>query len=44
MGNEAIAVGVPLKVYLDLAFKLRKRGDLRGPDRVVALAIKSWLA
>lgn len=44
MRNEAIAVGVPTKVYLDLAFQLRKSGDLRSPDQVVPLAIKSWLA
>jgi hypothetical protein len=44
MRNEAIAAGVPTKVYLDLAFHLRKNGDLRSPDQVVALAIKAWLA
>lgn len=44
MQNEAIPVGVPTNVYLDLAFQLRKSGDLRSPDQVVALAIKSWLA
>jgi hypothetical protein len=43
MKNEAIPVEVPAKVYLDLAYQLRKSGDLRSPDQVVALAIRTWL-
>jgi hypothetical protein len=44
MTNEAIPVQVPTRVYLDLAYQLRKSGDLRSPDDVVALAIRSWLS
>jgi hypothetical protein len=44
MGNEAVSVGLPTKVYLDLAFQLRKGGDLRSPEEVVLLAVRHWLA
>lgn len=44
MTNEAFAVGIPTRVYLDLAYQLRKRGDMRTPNDIVGLAIKSWLA
>lgn len=44
MENEALSVKVPAKVYLDLVFQLRKNGDLRAPDEVVALAIRHWLS
>lgn len=43
MNNEGIGVQVPLKVYLELAFRLRTAGDTRGPDEVVAFILKSWL-
>lgn len=43
MKNETIPVEVPAKVYLDLAYLLRKNGDLRSPDQVVALAVRHWL-
>lgn len=43
MKNEAISVELPAKVYFDLAYQLRKNGDMRSPDQVVALAIKTWL-
>lgn len=32
MTNEAIAVQVPLGVYLELAYRLRNSGDTRDPD------------
>jgi hypothetical protein len=44
MTNETFRVGLPTRVYLDLAYQLRKSGDLRTPDEVVGLAIKGWLA
>lgn len=44
MKNEAVSVQVPTKVYLDLAFHLRKSGDQRNPDQVVAVAIRTWLS
>jgi hypothetical protein len=44
MSNEALPVLVPTQAYLDLAFHLRKNGDLRRPDDVVALAIRQWMA
>jgi hypothetical protein len=44
MSNETIPVAVPSKVYLDLSFHLRKQGDLRSPDEVVALAVRHWMA
>jgi hypothetical protein len=43
MTNEAIAVQVPLGVYLELAYRLRNSGDTRGPDDVVVFALKAWL-
>ena len=42
--NEAISVAVPAKVYLDLIMHLRKSGDLRGADEVVAFALRQWMA
>jgi hypothetical protein len=44
MQNEAITVGVPATLYLDLAYQLRKSDDMRAPEQVVALAIKHWMA
>jgi hypothetical protein len=44
MSNETIPVQVPTKVYLDLAYQLRRSGDMRGPDEIIALAIRSWMA
>lgn len=44
MGNEAFSVELPSKVYLDLAFHLRKSGDLRNPSEVVVQAVRAWLA
>lgn len=44
MTNEAFALAVPTRVYLDLAYQLRKSGDMRTPDEIVGLALKSWLA
>jgi hypothetical protein len=44
MTNETIGVGVPTKVYLDLAYHLRKHGDMRSPDDIVALALRNWMA
>lgn len=44
MSNETIPVAVPAKVYLDLSFHMRKQGDLRSADEVVALAIRNWMA
>lgn len=43
MTNEAIAVEVPLGVYLELAFRLRNSGDTREPNDVVVFALKAWL-
>jgi hypothetical protein len=43
MSNEAIAVQVPLGVYLELAYRLRNSGDTREPDDVVVVALKAWL-
>jgi hypothetical protein len=34
--NETFSVGVHTRVYLDLAYQLRKSGDLRTPDEVAA--------
>ncbi len=44
MKNEAIAVGIPSRVYLDLILQLRQYGDMRQPDEIVAVAINTWLA
>lgn len=44
MTNETIPVQVPTKVYLDLAYQLRRSCDLRTPDEVIGLAIPSWLS
>lgn len=43
MTNETISVEVPVGAYLELAFQLRSSGDMRQPDEVVALALKTWL-
>ena len=43
MTNEAIAVQVPLGVYMELAYRLRNSGDTREPDDVVVFALKAWL-
>lgn len=42
--NEAIAVALPPKVYLDLLMHLRKKGDLRNADEVVVQAVRRWMA
>jgi hypothetical protein len=41
--NETIAVHLPSALYLELAFQLRKRGDTRQPDDLIAVALKAWL-
>jgi hypothetical protein len=43
MTNETIPIDVPTKVYLDLAFHLRQHGDMRNPDEIVALALRTWM-
>ncbi|HEU4853188.1 MAG TPA: hypothetical protein VFT37_13650 [Telluria sp.] len=43
MRNEAMTVEVPTGLYLDVIEKLRRSGDLRSPDHVLALALKNWL-
>ncbi|GAB3432015.1 hypothetical protein NX773_13395 [Massilia solisilvae] len=44
MLNETIPVQLPTQVYLDLAFHLRKHGDLRNPDEILPLALRQWMA
>lgn len=44
MANEAFSLEVPTRIYLDLAYQLRRSGDMRTPDEIVGLALKSWLA
>jgi hypothetical protein len=43
MREEALSVQVPTGLYVDVAAHLRKSGDQRTPDDVVALALKNWL-
>jgi hypothetical protein len=44
MQKEAVALELPGSVYLDLAFQLRKCGDMRTVEDVVCIAVKSWIA
>ena len=43
MKNEAITVGVPTLLYLDIGAYLRRSGDTRTPGDLVAAALKCWL-
>ena len=43
MENEALSVNVPIGLYLDVVNQLRKCGDGRTPEAVVALALRNWL-
>lgn len=42
--NEAFAVHLLPSTYMDLAYQLRKSGDLRSLNEIAALAIRGWLA
>lgn len=44
MQNEAVSVQLTSGLYLDLVMQLRKSGDMRSPDQVAAIAIRTWLA
>jgi hypothetical protein len=44
MRNEAYLPGISPTLYFELIHQLRKCGDMRDPDEIIALAIKSWLA
>lgn len=41
--NETFHIRVTRRMYADLAYRLRKQGDQREPDEIVALALKEWL-
>jgi hypothetical protein len=43
MTSAGLSVQVPTRLYLDLAYQLRRSGDTRHPDEVVILALKTWL-
>jgi hypothetical protein len=40
--NEAFAIGVNSRIYLDLMYQLRKHGDMRAPEDIVVIALKEW--
>lgn len=44
MKKETFAQRVLGRVYIDLAYELRRTGDMRQPEEIVALAVKSWIA
>lgn len=41
--KQASAVKVPDHIYMELYYQLRKRGDLRPPEQVMAIALKEWM-
>jgi hypothetical protein len=44
MQNEAFAERVLGRIYIDLVYALRRTGDMRQPEEIVALAVKLWMA
>ena len=40
--DEKFTVGVTGRIYLNLYHQLRKHGDLRKPEDIVAIALKEW--
>ena len=41
--KQASSVKVPDHIYMELHYQLRKRGDLRPPVEVMAIALKEWM-
>jgi hypothetical protein len=41
--KQAFAVKVADHIYMELHYQLRKRGDLRPPMEVTAIALKEWM-
>ena len=44
MQKEAIAVYLKAGTYVDLAMQLRRLGDHREPEEIIAVAVRYWLA
>jgi len=41
--KQASSVEVPDDIYMELHYQLRKRGDLRAPVEVMAIALNEWM-